>query len=176
MPNHQKLDPLRFWQNLVCLDCLWCLSLMPIFSSIYHIVSDLWPQIFYFIKNWSDMSYKINHNSSLCYYYNNNCYSGIIKANCNLLHLVLTQIHSPYYKTYIELKLKLSNKCLKLLVEVASAIPPGKLFQLLITRPLNECLLRSVVDRYLNNLNWWPLVRWLLGVKVNKTEILNVVE
>jgi len=47
---------------------------------------------------------------------NNNCYSGIIKANYSMLDLVLTQIHSPCYKTYIELKLKLSNKCLKLLV------------------------------------------------------------
>ena len=100
--------------------------------------------------------------------YNNNCYSGIIKANYSLLDLVLTQIQSPCYKTYIELKLKLSNKCLKLLVEVASAI-------LLVNCSnywLNECFLRSVLDRYLNNLNWWPLVRWLLGVKVNKSEIL----
>ena len=75
---------------------------------------------------------------------NNNCYSGIIKANYSLLDLVLTQIHSPCYKTYIELKLNLS---------VTSAISPGKLFQLLITLLLNECFLRSVLDRYLNNLN-----------------------
>ena len=58
---------------------------------------------------------------------NNNCYSDIIKANYSLLDLVLTQIHTPCCKTYIELKLKLSNKCLKLLVEVASAIPPRQI-------------------------------------------------
>jgi len=49
MPNQQRIvrTSLRFWRNLVCLECLWCLSLMQIFSSIHHIVSDLWPQIFW---------------------------------------------------------------------------------------------------------------------------------
>ena len=49
MPNQRRIvrTPLRFWWNLVCLESLWSLSLMPIFSSIHHIVSDLWPQIFW---------------------------------------------------------------------------------------------------------------------------------
>ena len=72
-------------------------------------------------------SYKNNYLFFLSFSFSNynNCYSGIIKANYSLLDLVLAQIHTPCYKTYIDLKLKLSNKCLKLLVEVASAIPPA---------------------------------------------------
>ena len=55
-------DPLRFWQNLVCLKCLRCLSLLPFFSSIHHIVSDLWPQIFkIFHKTWFTKSTIIHH-------------------------------------------------------------------------------------------------------------------
>jgi len=54
---------------------------------------------------------------------NNNSDSGIIKADCGPGPNTYT--HAHHSKTYIELQLNLSNKFLKLLVEVASTIPPA---------------------------------------------------
>jgi len=93
------------------------------------------------------LQFGIKNKWAWCIYNNTNCDSGIIKADYSQLDLVLTHTHT-HYKTYIKLQFSLSNKYLKLLVdiEVASAIPPDKLFQLLITCLLNECFLRSVFD------------------------------
>jgi len=63
-------SPLRFWWNLVCLQYLWVLSPTQNFSPIYHIVSDLWPQIFeYFVKICSVFIYKTDCNFVLHYYF-----------------------------------------------------------------------------------------------------------
>ena len=67
MPNQRRIvrTPLRFWRNLVCLECLWCLSLIPIFSCIHHIVSDLWPQTFWIFHKKIGLTW-VTKSSSLC--------------------------------------------------------------------------------------------------------------
>jgi len=72
MPNHRKIvrTPSDF-------DETWCVCSA---YGAYHSCQFLapyttWFLIYdhkyfeYFIKNWSDVGYKINHNSSLCYYF-----------------------------------------------------------------------------------------------------------
>jgi len=60
-------------QILVCLECLWYLSLMPVFSSTHYMVFDNDHKYFeYFIKiglTWVTKS--TIHNSSLCYFITN---------------------------------------------------------------------------------------------------------